>query len=133
MPVAPATDEGEVRTGGVAALEVGKCRDRLRKAPCEEVRVGDLQLRLFAVVAEGILVEQLAVLIDGERVAGLMAPEAASRVEVDRMAKDPVCGMKVDEQNAAATSVYHGVTCYFCATACKLLFGRQPEKYVGRK
>lgn len=46
------------------------------------------------------------------------------------MAKDPVCGMAVDEQKAAGTSVYHGVTYYFCATVCKLLFEKQPGKYV---
>lgn len=48
------------------------------------------------------------------------------------MAKDPVCGMKVDEHSAAATSVYHGVTYYFCAAVCKILFEKDPEKYRAR-
>jgi hypothetical protein len=33
------------------------------------------------------------------------------------MAKDPVCGMQVDEKKAAATSVHKGTTYYFCAAA----------------
>ena len=35
------------------------------------------------------------------------------------MAKDPVCGMEVDEKKAGATSVPQGTTYYFCAKACK--------------
>jgi len=49
---------------------------------------------------------------------------------VGGMAKDPVCGMEVDEQKAAATSVYHGRTYHFCAAACKATFLKAPEKYV---
>lgn len=46
------------------------------------------------------------------------------------MATDPVCNMKVDEEKAAATSVYKGTTYYFCAQACKEKFEKQPEKYL---
>ncbi len=49
------------------------------------------------------------------------------------MAKDPVCGMEVDEKKAAATSVYKGMTYYFCAVACKNPFQKNQEKYVGKK
>ena len=48
------------------------------------------------------------------------------------MAKDPVCGMMVDEQKAAATSEYKGVIYYFCAPGCKVAFDKDPEKYVGK-
>ena len=48
------------------------------------------------------------------------------------MAKDPVCGMDVDEAKAAATSTYKGRTYYFCATGCKKEFDQSPEKYAGR-
>jgi YHS domain-containing protein len=47
------------------------------------------------------------------------------------MAKDPVCGMEVDEKKAAATSAYQGKTYYFCATSCKATFVKAPEKYAG--
>jgi YHS domain-containing protein len=46
------------------------------------------------------------------------------------MAKDPVCGMDVDEKRAAATSVYNGKTYYFCAEACKRAFQKDPQKYI---
>jgi len=47
------------------------------------------------------------------------------------MAIDPVCGMEVDEQTAAATSEYKGKTYYFCAPGCKAGFDKDPEKYLG--
>ena len=46
------------------------------------------------------------------------------------MAKDPVCGMDVDEKSAAATSTYKGKTYHFCAEACKRAFERDPQKYT---
>jgi YHS domain-containing protein len=46
------------------------------------------------------------------------------------MAKDPVCGMDVDEQTAAATAEYQGTTYYFCAPGCKKAFEKEPGKYV---
>ena len=49
------------------------------------------------------------------------------------MAKDPVCSMEVDERKPAATSVYRGVTYYFCAVACKTTFEKNPEKYLAKK
>jgi YHS domain-containing protein len=49
------------------------------------------------------------------------------------MAKDPVCGMSVDEKKALATSQYKGKTYYFCAEACKKSFDANPEKYLSKK
>jgi YHS domain-containing protein len=48
------------------------------------------------------------------------------------MAIDPVCGMKVDEKKAAATSDYKGQKYYFCALGCKKAFDQDPEKYLSR-
>jgi YHS domain-containing protein len=47
------------------------------------------------------------------------------------MAKDPVCGMDVDESKAAATTEYKGQTYYFCAPGCKVAFEADPNKYLG--
>lgn len=47
------------------------------------------------------------------------------------MAKDPICGMDVDEQKAPARTEYKGKTYYFCAPACKVAFDANPEKYAG--
>ena len=46
------------------------------------------------------------------------------------MAKDPVCGMEVDEKKAAAKSEHMGKTYYFCAPGCKKAFDENPEKYL---
>ncbi len=48
------------------------------------------------------------------------------------MAKDPVCGMDVDEKKAPARSEYKGKTYYFCAQGCKVAFDKEPEKYIGK-
>ena len=48
------------------------------------------------------------------------------------MAKDPVCGMQVDEKTAAGKSEYNGQTYYFCSTGCKKSFDKEPEKYAGK-
>jgi YHS domain-containing protein len=47
------------------------------------------------------------------------------------MAKDPVCGMEVDEKKAAAKSEHMGKTYYFCAPGCKKTFDENPGKYTG--
>jgi YHS domain-containing protein len=46
------------------------------------------------------------------------------------MAKDPVCGMDVEEQTAQHKSEYQGQTYYFCAAGCKRAFDKEPEKYL---
>jgi P-type Cu+ transporter len=46
------------------------------------------------------------------------------------MAKDPVCGMEVDESNARHTALHDGKTYYFCAAGCKKAFEAEPEKYL---
>jgi Cu+-exporting ATPase len=46
------------------------------------------------------------------------------------MAKDPVCGMQVDEQRAAGKQEYQGQTYYFCSAGCAQQFERDPQRYV---
>ncbi|MCP8308635.1 MAG: YHS domain-containing protein [archaeon] len=46
------------------------------------------------------------------------------------MAKDPVCGMSVDEKKTKYKSDYKGKTYYFCSTTCKSAFDKSPGKYV---
>lgn len=48
------------------------------------------------------------------------------------MAKDPVCGMDVDEKTTTLKSEYKGQTYYFCGLGCKRSFDKDPEKYVGK-
>lgn len=48
------------------------------------------------------------------------------------MAKDPVCGMDVEESTAAGKSEYQGKTYYFCSSGCKRSFDQNPEKYTSK-
>ena len=45
------------------------------------------------------------------------------------MAKDPVCGMQVEESTALATANYKGKTFYFCTRSCIDAFVKEPRKY----
>ncbi|MFZ5493526.1 MAG: heavy metal translocating P-type ATPase [Pseudomonadota bacterium] len=47
------------------------------------------------------------------------------------MAKDPVCGMQVDEERAAGRAEHDGHTYYFCSTGCLGKFRANPAAYVG--
>ncbi len=48
------------------------------------------------------------------------------------MAKDPVCGMQVDEMSVEK-SAYGGQTYYFCSRSCKQQFEQDPGRYyVGK-
>ena len=46
------------------------------------------------------------------------------------MAKDPICGMMVDEKKAKIKTDYKGKTYYFCASSCKMTFDKNPAKYA---
>lgn len=46
------------------------------------------------------------------------------------MARDPVCGMDVDEATAQWKSEYLGQTYYFCAPGCKQAFDQNPARYA---
>ena len=43
---------------------------------------------------------------------------------------DPVCGMDVEESEAAAQAEYEGTTYYFCATGCRDKFEANPQEYT---
>jgi len=43
---------------------------------------------------------------------------------------DPVCGMSVETETAAAKLEYEGQTYYFCSAHCAKAFSENPEQYV---
>ncbi len=47
------------------------------------------------------------------------------------LARDPVCGMNVDPQKAAARAEYGGKTYFFCSVHCAEKFKTAPESYAG--
>ncbi len=57
-------------------------------------------------------------------------PNAEHHVhEHSTMPTDPICGMQVDPDTAAGTSVYQGRTYYFCSIRCKETFDRNPRAH----
>lgn len=46
------------------------------------------------------------------------------------MVTDPVCGMKIDGDDAAATAEHEGTTYYFCSQGCHDAFVADPGLYV---
>jgi P-type Cu+ transporter len=48
----------------------------------------------------------------------------------DRIATDPVCRMKVDNQNPRGTHEYEGGTYYFCSAGCEGSLEKVPQKYL---
>jgi P-type Cu+ transporter len=48
----------------------------------------------------------------------------------EKMERDPVCGMSVDPERAAAKVEHGGRTFYFCAPGCAKRFQQGPEKYL---
>src|SRR4029078_7462526 len=45
---------------------------------------------------------------------------------------DPVCGMKVDPENAAGSFEYQGTAYYFCSTHCLHRFRENPESFLNK-
>ena len=56
-----------------------------------------------------------------------ITPEKVPLNEI--MAKDPICGMTVDEKTAMFTSEHGGHTFYFCSASCKAAFDKDPHRY----
>jgi Cu+-exporting ATPase len=74
--------------------------------------------------------------VTGEKAAPLTHDHDAMLRGEERnktMVKDPVCGMDVDPDSAAASSDYEGQTYYFCSIPCQEEFDAEPEKFVGRE
>jgi Cu+-exporting ATPase len=49
------------------------------------------------------------------------------------MVVDPVCGMKIEQSEAAATEEFGGTRWYFCSKHCEELFKEDPEQYLANR
>jgi YHS domain-containing protein len=54
----------------------------------------------------------------------------ADREDAMAMVTDPVCGMRIDPDDAAATAEHEGKTYYFCSEACRDRFEADPASYA---
>lgn len=57
-------------------------------------------------------------------------PNASSSPAAENSVIDPVCGMEIDPQAAAATLEHDGETYYFCNPVCAERFQADPERYL---
>jgi RND family efflux transporter MFP subunit len=77
-------------------------------------------------------------LMPGERIvlSGTFLMDSESRMKAAAQgtrgapAKDPVCGMDVDPNDAAGKVEYQGKTYYFCSNDCKAKFEKAPKQYI---
>lgn len=60
------------------------------------------------------------------------APEGKRSEPASAAAIDPVCGMSVVPESAAAHFDFGGTRYFFCCTACQERFVREPERYLKR-
>src|SRR3989304_8709405 len=59
-----------------------------------------------------------------------MRPPGRNRTVGSSMAKDPVCAMEVEPEEAAGQYEHRGETYYFCHPSCLEKFRADPEKYL---
>jgi len=45
--------------------------------------------------------------------------------------KDPVCSMKIEQEDAVGSAEHEGTTYYFCSEDCKEEFEADPSGYAG--
>src|SRR6185312_2865359 len=57
----------------------------------------------------------------------------ANEANTLEIAIDPICGMKVQPDRAAGTSVHGGRQYYFCSKGCQQKFEADPAKYLAAK
>jgi YHS domain-containing protein len=46
------------------------------------------------------------------------------------MEVDPVCGMRIESEEAAGTADHEGKTYYFCSQTCRDAFAADPSAYA---
>jgi hypothetical protein len=63
-------------------------------------------------------------------VAGILWASGHHQEEQSRSAQDPVCGMRVEVENAPASTVWGGRRYFFCSDHCRQRFGSEPERFA---
>jgi len=55
------------------------------------------------------------------------------QAEQEFVVTDPVCGMRLQLEKAAAQEEYEGWACFFCSDTCHRLFLAVPERYSSNR
>lgn len=59
-------------------------------------------------------------------------PKGVEFAEREHLVTDPVCGMKIEPENAYSKLSYKGQVFYFCSKDCEDKFNRDPQKYLSK-
>ncbi len=105
---------GALRARGVSETELARVRSPagLDLGPCTQ--------------------EEIGVAVLAELVAWRHARPLPARAPAHAEAVDPVCGMTVVVQ-AAPTSLYDGMTYYFCCDHCRMRFDADPARFASAR
>jgi len=90
-------------------------------------------LNIGASSPEEIAVSILAEVIEvrAKAAKAMAQPKSGSMLPVlNAGAKDPICGMTVDQANAKHKTEFQGKMFYFCCAGCKQTFEREPQRYL---
>jgi YHS domain-containing protein len=72
--------------------------------------------------------------VQAVRNEGSLAPSSYDRsITMTGTTVDPVCGMNVEREEAAAESEFQGLTYHFCSQDCKRMFDEDPTIYVSEE
>jgi xanthine dehydrogenase accessory factor len=118
----------EVKAQKVLAflVEKGIPRDRLSRIRSPAgLHLGGLSPQEIAVsiLAEIVQIRKTRnAPVEQEEIAGVRLGQSE--------AKDPVCGMPVDESETKYVSDYRGKAYFFCCAGCKQAFDKQPEAHL---
>jgi xanthine dehydrogenase accessory factor len=85
-------------------------------------------LRIGAKTPEEIALSVLAEIVSLRRAEAPIEPEAHALPAA--VARDPVCGMEVDQGSAEHSFELDGRTWYFCCSGCRNAFERDPSAYA---
>jgi YHS domain-containing protein len=59
--------------------------------------------------------------------------ETADPYQAENVVTDPVCGMRVNKNHAAASLTHQGQVFYFCVEDCRARFAENPSRYLPGK
>ena len=115
-------------------VKAAKILDYLKERGLSSTRLGQLKapagLDIHASSPEEIAVSILAEIIQENRSGMAKQKREVERAVARQEAKDPICGMMVDIDEARHKSEFRGNAFYFCCAGCKQKFDKQPEQYV---
>jgi xanthine dehydrogenase accessory factor len=118
------------------------CKENLRASGMPASALERLQapagLDLGGVTAGEIAISIIAEMVQRRRAmpAGMpsraAAEETSQPADVPAQAIDPVCGMAVEANEGTPSTMFQGVSYYFCCAGCLKRFQRDPQRYLAQ-